>query len=191
MDCNQLFKTTQVSWKTMHPPNLPICAQKHIPRSKYSKLTAQLTRKSLEDFRFSQLAEHLESLAGGILVPEEKGTLDALLSRGLYWGPPSSEIEAFYGSPGHCHTYTGIFWDTNRDKTLIATGYALGPDGQWLRHSWLVRPKKKFKYDLSKNDDWIVVETTWPWRSYFGFILSFDECKLFLRSWGLNFYNPT
>lgn len=107
-------------------------------------------------------------------IPEEEGEvlfLDdaALLLSGGRLVPADTRVEFRAGRPCACHANAaalfGEFCDDDRlDERLdLVTGYALGEDGVWRRHSW------------AQRRDGTVVETTEPRTAYFGVTLDPSE----------------
>lgn len=97
--------------------------------------------------------------------------IDPLLSRGMFW--KGDEAYFNYGAPNRCHSNASCAWMQNRERVVIATGYALSDDGLWRQHSWY--------FDLFGSDSGGValVETTSPRIAYFGFVLTYRESELF------------
>jgi hypothetical protein len=70
------------------------------------------------------------------------------------------------------HTNAARLWAQSFDQHRIATGYALGEDGRWLRHCWVVQQEKP---DLGA----CLLETTHRRAAYFGYTLAQFEAIFF------------
>lgn len=92
-----------------------------------------------------------------------------VLSRGQFWY--ADKVIWMPYRPNQCHKNSCDLWVENKDKTTIATGYALCDDGLWRCHSWVIQIK-----DRSAR----VVETTpCKRKAYFGYAMMPDECEKF------------
>lgn len=101
------------------------------------------------------------------LVPEDEPDTEKILSRGRQWGGDAAVPRP--GLPNRCHQNAIWLWEENEETMRIATGYALAADGCWRQHSWCV--------DLGGN---VVFETTEPRTSYYGFVMTVEECEDFI-----------
>jgi hypothetical protein len=114
------------------------------------------------------LEKTLLSIAGKIFSkPDFEEDLDKILSRGK--SVNIKNIETMKGRDSQCHENTALCWDNNRDICSIMTGYALYK-GMWVQHSWV----------LKKTG--VIVETTFPRDSYFGFKLTHEEAEEFYNN---------
>jgi hypothetical protein len=102
-------------------------------------------------------------------MPSEEEDLQKILSRGQFWY--GHNLRMMRGLPSQCHRNSAALWDKNRDKVVLATGYALTEDGMWRQHTWCVqiRPRKNR-----------IVETTTPRLGYFGYVMNEGESEAFL-----------
>lgn len=115
----------------------------------------------------TRLRAHLLQLGGKEAhVPDDEPDADKMLSRGRVWGGEAATARP--GLPNRCHQNAIWLWEENRDRMRIATGYALTADGQWRQHSWCV-----------SADGQRVFETTGPRLTYFGFVMTEEECEDF------------
>lgn len=106
-------------------------------------------------------------------IPEEGEVLflddAALLLSGGRLVPAGTRVEFRAGRPCACHANAAALFsehcdDNDLEERLdLVTGYALGEDGVWWRHSW------------AQRRDGTVVETTEPRAAYFGVTLDPSE----------------
>jgi hypothetical protein len=101
------------------------------------------------------------------VIPNIEPDLPKILKRGRRFPGRSKTMR---GEPSRCHSNSAACWDENRELCKICTGYALSQDGVWRQHSWI----------YTNND--VVVETTEKRVQYFGYIMTIEECELFLDS---------
>lgn len=107
-------------------------------------------------------------------MPYKEEDLGSIMSRGQLWyGRDAIFME---GEPSQCHFNTSALFEANKDKVLIATGYALSKDGMWRQHSWGM-----YYY----QEEVAVVETTEPRVAYFGFVMTEKESEKFAEENGL------
>ena len=104
-----------------------------------------------------------------VCFPYIEEDLGRIIERGILWD--GADAEMMLGQPSQCHMNSAYCWDANRDKTTIATGYALSEDGMWRQHSWCVG-----FYD---DETPYIVETTSPRIAYYGFPMTYAECERF------------
>ena len=95
--------------------------------------------------------------------------LDKVLERGQIWY--GDKITLIKGRTSMCHHNSCDLWETNKSQSRICTGYALGEDGTWVQHSWLIQQK------LRQNR---LIETTSKRLLYFGFVRTLEECEDFV-----------
>jgi hypothetical protein len=81
-------------------------------------------------------------------------------------------VELVSGKLHTCHSNVAHYWDENRERLAIATGYALSKDGLWRQHSWLLQ--KKVSAEQCR-----ILETTVNREKYFGIILNDGEAEIF------------
>ena len=116
-----------------------------------------------------KLRRLLLSFGGGeVKLPNYEEDLKKIMARGQFWY--GDRVVLMPGERGQCHRNTCRLWEKNKDKVLIATGYALSEDGVWRQHSWgiQVRPRRNR-----------VVETTAKRIAYFGFVMNQEESEEF------------
>jgi hypothetical protein len=108
---------------------------------------------------------------GGIMallfLPDHQ--IGDLLDRGRFF--PGSGARIVRGADSACHSNAALQFVQTEGGVLIASGYALSPDGPWRQHSWGVDAK-----------DGRVVETTERRVRCFGFVLSESESLFFLMA---------
>lgn len=119
--------------------------------------------------RYSILKEKLLSLVGkSVKLPSIEEDLDDILNKGIFLNNNNNCVYR-KGRPSQCHANSfDLFEHVNGDDFRIMTGYALSDDGVWHQHSWC--------YDLKEK---LIYETTEKRISYFGFIMSLEECDQF------------
>lgn len=100
----------------------------------------------------------------GVCIHQEPD-LERILTRGRRFPAKSKTMR---GERSQCHMNSACCWDENRELCTICTGYALSRDGMWRQHSWVF------------TNNGVVVETTEKRVAYWGFLLTPDECELFL-----------
>ena len=61
-----------------------------------------------------------------VCFPYIEEDLGRIIERGILWD--GADAEMMLGQPSQCHMNSAYCWDANRDKTTIATGYALSED---------------------------------------------------------------
>jgi hypothetical protein len=107
-----------------------------------------------------------------VIIPMSEPDLENIMSRGQLWYGDKVIVEK--GRPNQCHKNSCDLWYANKDNSLasihIVTGYALGKDGLWLQHTWLVWEKAK------QN---VIVETTLKRAAYFGYVMTYQEADMF------------
>lgn len=119
-----------------------------------------------------KLRDTLLSFGGeAVCFPRTEEDLDKILGRGQCW--MGDKVDLKKGEPCHCHSNSALLWDVNKDKTTIATGYALSEDGCWRQHSWIIHLKPR------QNR---VVETTTKRLLYYGFAMTENECEEFYQN---------
>lgn len=95
-----------------------------------------------------------------------------LLERGQLWY--GDNLVHVNGQPRQAHVNSAIFWNKNRNKYRIATGYALTVDSMWREHSWLLQQEK--------NNTKVVETTPIDRVLYFGYVLTEKECYEFYNT---------
>jgi hypothetical protein len=98
-----------------------------------------------------------------------------VLACGVAFGPTADRVP---GRPNQCHANAALHWAHSRGQCRIATGFALGGDGVWREHSWVVQPRGGAP-DPFRGDDWTPLETTEPREAYFGYLLDDQEAEDF------------
>lgn len=155
------------------PEQAPYRVQTRVMNAAWKeRLDAKLAHICSEnpDGHYKELADRLLSFGGEhVCFPCIEEDMDKILSRGQLW--MGDKVDLKKGEPCHCHSNSAYLWDANRDKTTIATGYALTEDGLWRQHSWVIHLKPR------QNR---VVETTTKRLIYFGFAMTEEECEEFL-----------
>jgi hypothetical protein len=122
------------------------------------------TGQEFLDARWAQLEKILLSHGGRSVcrVPEE-GDLDELISRGQRFSLPVKEC---LGEPNNCHTNAAEIWGRDIEFLRLVTGYALGQDGVWHQHSWVIGNGK-------------IYETTGRPSQYYGVVLNPERAATF------------
>lgn len=143
-----------------------------------SKQTSGLPSEKKERFKHLKeiliLRDRLLTFGGEqACMPAYEEDLKKIMERGQLWY--GDRLKMMKGAPSQCHWNSCQLWDANKEKTKIATGYALTKDGLWRQHSWVIWIKPR------KN---IVVETTEKRVAYFGYVMTNEECEEF---WENNF----
>ena len=112
------------------------------------------------------------SFAGDIVcLPNIEEDLEKIMTRGQFWYGDNPII--MEGAHSHCHANSSYLWEANKDRVLLATGYALSDSGgMWRQHSWGVQPRK---------NDSVIIETTVERVAYFGFVMTKEESENFLN----------
>lgn len=123
----------------------------------------------------SQLERRLLDIGGQRLVRVPDPHVQKLLRRGEVFKEPAAFIA---GAQGRCHSNVARMWARSPEKLSIVTGYALGSDGQWRAHSWLVRSQR------TKRQRRLIDTTYKVVQAYFGVILTRDEAEAFARNHG-------
>lgn len=120
--------------------------------------------------KYQPLVDKLLSIGGEqVCLPDYEEDFEKIMERGQIWTGKHS-VKMMKGRPSQCHKNSCDLWVNNKDKSVIATGYALSDDGMWRQHSWLIHIKPS-----SVN----VIETTVKREAYFGFTMTYDECVEF------------
>jgi len=112
-----------------------------------------------------ELSARLRAIGGKRAgVDMDDPDLEAILKKGREFGRTKAVIRGEGNRPNRCHQNTSqMYWRTKAGgwdgpAYLPATGYALGDDGIWRQHSWLVD---------ERGDP---VDTTFRWDAYFGVV---------------------
>ncbi|WP_318515703.1 hypothetical protein [Photobacterium leiognathi] len=96
-----------------------------------------------------------------------------LIEQGVFFEPDDLPIQIAKGADNRCHANTAACWDANRDKCVIATGYALFND-VWMQHSWLMLKSS------NSEEEPTIIETTYAAKLYFGILLNNQQSEEFL-----------
>jgi hypothetical protein len=116
-----------------------------------------------------QLENKLLSLGGTEVGRRSPATPVSRLARtGKLFTQP---VRLRRGVRQQCHRNAAEVWAQDVERYKLCKGYALGDDGRWIAHSWLL-----------DGDD--LIETTYRMEKYFGIVLSPEEA---CRSWYSNF----
>lgn len=116
----------------------------------------------------SGLCKRLLAINGSsVKLPDIEEDLNNILKYGQLW---DSQAKLMKGRPSQCHANSCELWYNNQEDTVIATGYALSPDGIWRQHSWLIWIKPRTN---------MIIETTVPRLAYFGFAMTKEMCRTF------------
>ena len=112
------------------------------------------------------LEQKLLAIGGTRYVPAmHEPELKLLLARGEVFDEPAELVP---GELNRCHANAARLWDGQRDALSIATGQALGDDGLWRQHSWVIR-----KHPAAGQAR--ILETTIIPIKYFGVLLDDRE----------------
>ena len=114
-----------------------------------------------------ELKEILLEIGGwAACLPRVEPDIKKIMNRGRRFPGKSTTMK---GAPSRCHENSALCWDANRELCSICTGYALTRDGMWRQHSWV----------YTKTGQ--TIETTVKRIQYFGYIMTPDECEMFLE----------
>ncbi len=83
-------------------------------------------------------------------------TVQNILARGQRWDGKHAIL--LLRECWQCHRNSAVYWHRSDETLRLATGYALGDDGLWRRHSWNVDALG------------VVVESTARREVYYGFV---------------------
>lgn len=120
------------------------------------------------DPAFLPLKKKLLEIGGwSVCIPGIEPDLEKILSRGRRFPGKSRTMR---GEPCRCHENSALCWEENRELCSIVTGYALTRDGMWRQHSWVY------------TNTGLVIETTVKRVQYWGYVLTEEECELFLEN---------
>jgi hypothetical protein len=135
-----------------------------IEDQEWAKWAQAKTEKNLEMMpELRPLQDRLLTLGGDWVALQPEPDLKTLLNKGqlvkhkVIFKPMAS---------CRCHSNCAKFWDKHPKTYRIATGWALGADGIWRQHTWLIKEKT-------------IIETTKPRTLYFGIILGAEESNRF------------
>jgi len=105
------------------------------------------------------LQQRLLSFAGSVVCfDSEQHLFFDILNAGVFlYGEDAMLVP---GVASNCHESSAIIWRGGQDDLVLMTGYALGFDGKWYRHSW-----------CAFEETGKVIETTQNMAAYFGFVL--------------------
>jgi hypothetical protein len=102
-----------------------------------------------------------------VCMPFIEDDLATIMTRGvLLYG---DDARFFKGDPCECHRNSVLFWEKNKNKVVLMTGYALSNDSMWRQHSWCA---------FIKNGQ--IIESTEGRKAYFGFAMTHDEANALL-----------
>jgi hypothetical protein len=102
-----------------------------------------------------------------VCMPLKEWDLELIMTRGvLLYG---HDARFFKGEPCECHRNSALYWEKNKEKVVLMTGYALSNDSMWRQHSWCAFIKSGK-----------VIESTKGRKAYFGFAMTRDEANAFL-----------
>lgn len=91
-----------------------------------------------------------------------------ILTRGQLWF--GDRISVAKGKYDEVNQNVANLWSFNENKTRIAVGFTLTPQGVWRRHSWLILHKKPYNKIVDSSDQNYL---------YFGYVLTHEECNDF------------
>ena len=117
------------------------------------------------------LEQKLLAVGGTRMVCRYEPDLKRLLKDAIVF---DETTELIPGELHNCHSNVAHFWNENREKLAIVTGYALSEDGLWRQHSWLLRK------NVTVEQYWLL-ETTVTRERYFGIILTESEAEIFAK----------
>ena len=92
--------------------------------------------------------------------------LQSMLDKGRFKNIQGLKVYKKGMLPNKCHRNSAVL-KLNKKSYKIETGYALTEDNVWLSHSWLTNGVN-------------IIETTLPFRVYFGYELKGEEEKTFI-----------
>jgi len=121
---------------------------------------------AMGDPKYNAFSKQLLKIGGNGLIFVPEGDLNNLVARGRpFFDAP---IERLIGKRHSSHCNSLKWWQENKTKYSIATGYALFEDGLWRQHTWLWNGTTVF-------------ETLQPCLMYWGFVLTAAEAEVCVR----------
>lgn len=117
------------------------------------------------------LEQKLLAVGGTRMIYRYEPDLKQLLTNAIVF---DAQIELIRGELHNCHSNVAHYWNKNRERLAIVTGYALSEDGLWRQHSWLLR--KNVIVEQCR-----LLETTIRREKYFGIILTDNEAEIFSK----------
>jgi hypothetical protein len=97
--------------------------------------------------------------------PEVENQVVDLIERGYL--RTHDKVTLMQGAPHQCHMNSAKLWFSNRDWTVVVTGYARVKD-TWFQHTWC---------ESLEGDE--IFETTVEFDAYFGMELTLEEADEF------------
>lgn len=91
-----------------------------------------------------------------------------ILTRGQLWF--GDRVTVAKGSYDETNQNIAHLWSFNENKTRIAVGFTLTPQGVWKKHSWLILQKRPYNKIVDSSDENYL---------YFGYVLTHSECNDF------------
>jgi hypothetical protein len=130
----------------------------------WAKWAQTKTEKTLEKMpELKALQDKLLHIGGDWVALQPEPDLEALLKKGQL---AKGNLIFKPMAPCKCHSNCAQFWDKHSKTCRIATGWALGSDGIWRQHTWILKGKT-------------IIETTEPRTLYYGIILRDEEANSF------------
>lgn len=159
---------------------LPECFQKEHIDPLFQKLMYPGTEcicaiaKKWDDLEWGKDMKNLRKVltyfAGYDMVPPvDEPNCANLLEFGQFW--LGYKLAFKPGMYSGSHANAAHFYSAEPDKYALCTGYAMAEDGLWRQHSWLM-----------DADDGHIVETTSPSNVYYGYVLTEEQAKEFVRT---------
>jgi hypothetical protein len=142
--------------------------QNIVTKEQKTFLTARYKQFYVEGW--DELSIKLKKRGGEMIVPlpEPRERVQLLLSSGHIFNTTKLKLQK--GEPSNCHGNASRIWAKNKHLQLV-TGYALdGDDKLWRQHSWVWNPKNS-----------TLIETTEPFKRYFGAVLTDVQALMFVR----------
>lgn len=126
---------------------------KYLERANKRALAEMYTKDNPDAFK---LREHLVAAAGIDMEINQETDFEDLLEHGEFYGETYEKIS---GAQRDSYKNCSKTWDKHPEKYSIVSGFALGNNGIWRIHDWLV----------DKDDN--VFETTALRSLYFGIVV--------------------
>ena len=139
---------------------------KKLDRQRKKFLRIRFDSESKGQPRLTDLRQRLLRIAGEEICARPEPHIEEILTRGREWPTRHRKVEG--GEPNHCHANVATLWSKNPDQLAIVIGYALADDNVWRQHTWAWSM-------ISER----IVETTRPFRDYFGFQMNDEEASRF------------
>jgi hypothetical protein len=157
-----------MEWEDLRPSDLPLVLTEPMSPERRHFL-AEKAREAIEgNPKIEDLQARLLAMGGEAAVfGVAPRLIELLLERGVVF---PGEWRLYRRSSGRCHYNSARLWAAQPELRQLATGFALGDDGCWRPHSWVLQPAK------GKPP---VIETTIKRLLYYGLVLTPEEAEPF------------